>query len=91
MINAGFQPGGRTTFDSAKVVKAMLAVLWPFGFPVRFADSGVAQTRFAQTLRAFSPEPAALLGHTTRPGKTTKTMGALILENQFGEACNACQ
>ena len=50
----------------------MLAVLWPFGFPVRFADSGVAQTRCAQTMRAFSPVSAALLGHTTRPGETAE-------------------
>ena len=86
-----FRPGDRATLVSVKVAKTMLAVLWPFGFPVRFAASGVAQTRFAQTMRAFSPELAVLLGHTTRPGKTTKTMGALILENQFGEACHACQ
>ena len=54
----------------------MLAVAWPFGCPARFADSGGAQTRRAgpemcrraQTVRAFSPEPAALLGHATRPG-----------------------
>jgi hypothetical protein len=31
----------------------MLAVAWPFGCPARFADSGGAQTRFAQTMRAF--------------------------------------
>ena len=47
----------------------MLAILWPFGFPVRFADSGVGQTRFAQTLPAFSPVSVALLGHATRPGE----------------------
>jgi len=28
-------------------------VLWPFGFPVRFANPGGAQTRFAQTMCAF--------------------------------------
>ena len=46
----------------------MLAVACPFGCPARFAGSGGAQTRYAQTVRAFSPEPAALLGHATRPG-----------------------
>jgi len=51
----------------------MLAVVWPFGFPVRFADSGGAQTRCAQTVRAFSPESSALLGHITRPGETAET------------------
>ncbi|GJL70681.1 MAG: hypothetical protein NPIRA06_33160 [Nitrospirales bacterium] len=50
----------------------MLAVLWPFGFPARFADPGVAQTRKAQTMRAFSPGSAALLGHTTRPGESAE-------------------
>ena len=50
----------------------MLAVVWPFGFPSRFADSGGAQTRFAQTMRAFSPVSAALLGHTTRPGEAAE-------------------
>jgi len=40
---------------------------------VRFADSGVGQTRFAQTLRAFSPVSAALLGHTTRLGEIAET------------------
>jgi len=47
----------------------MLAVVWPFGFLARFADSGGAQTRCAQTVRAFFPESPALLGHTTRPGE----------------------
>jgi hypothetical protein len=55
----------------------MLVVACPFGCPARFADSGGAQTRGAcpesgrraQTVRAFSPEPAALLGHATRPGE----------------------
>ena len=46
----------------------MLAVMWPFGSPARFATPGGAQTRFAQTMRAFCPGSAALLGHITRPG-----------------------
>jgi hypothetical protein len=50
----------------------MLAVMWPFGSPARCADSGGAQTRYAQTMRAFSPVSAARLGHTTRPGKTAE-------------------
>ncbi len=45
----------------------MLAVVWSFGFPPRFANTGGSQTRFAQTMRAFFPVSAALLGHTTRP------------------------
>ena len=45
----------------------MLAVAWPFGCPPRFTDTGSAQTRFAQTMPASSPVPAALLGHATRP------------------------
>ncbi|MDT3777841.1 hypothetical protein PJI16_09770 [Nitrospira sp. MA-1] len=67
---AGFRPGWRGPFVSAKGPKTRLAVVWPFGFPARFADSGVAQTRYAQTMRDFSPVSAALLGHTTRPGAT---------------------
>jgi hypothetical protein len=63
----------------------MLAILWPFGFPVRFADSGVAQTRCAQTMRAFSPGSAALLGHITRPGKPSETMSLLIIVGQLTE------
>ena len=61
----------------------MLAVAWPFGSPARFADTGGAQTRYAQTLRAFPPVSAALLGHTTRPGKTVETMSLLIMDDQF--------
>jgi len=34
-------------------------------------------------MRAFSPVPAALLGHTTRPGETAETMGLLIVERQL--------
>nr|MBA3966459.1 hypothetical protein [Nitrospirales bacterium] len=54
-----------------------------FGFPVRFADPGVAQTRKAQTLRAFSPGSAALLGHTTRPVEPAETMSPLIRVGQL--------
>jgi len=71
----------RATFVSAKVAKTMLAVAWPFGFPARFTDSGGAQTRYAQTMRAFFPDSAALLGHTTSPVKTTETMSPLILDD----------
>jgi len=42
-------------------------VAWPFGCPARFTDPGGAQTRYAQTLLAFSPVSVALLGHATRP------------------------
>jgi len=47
----------------------MLAMAWPFGYPARFTDTGGGQTRFAQTLPAFSPVSVALLGHVTRPGE----------------------
>ena len=77
----GFAPAGEVElpaasrralhYTSGKGPKTMLAVVWPFGSPARFANSGDTQTRCAQTLRAFSPVSAALLGHTTRPGKTT--------------------
>ncbi|HBP86961.1 MAG TPA: hypothetical protein DD706_04610 [Nitrospiraceae bacterium] len=71
--DAGTRPGSRATFVSAKVAKTILAVVWPFGAPARFADPGGAQTRCAQTLRAFSPVSVALLGHATRPGVTSET------------------
>jgi hypothetical protein len=47
--DAGFRPGRRSTFVSAKVGKVRLAVAWPFGCPARFADTGGEQTRYAQT------------------------------------------
>jgi len=74
--DAGFRPGRRGPFVPAKVAKTMLAVVWPFGSPARFADSGGAQTPFAQTMRALSPVPAARLGHTTRPGETDEKMNS---------------
>ena len=61
----------------------LLAVVWPFGSPARFADSGGAQTRYAQTLRAFFPVSAALLGHITRPGETAEIMSPLLMAGQF--------
>jgi len=80
-VIAGVRPGSRATFVSAKVAKTMLAVAWPLGlvqnktdgYPARFADSfdlaqdrsGGAQTRWAQTMRAFSPPSAALLDYAT--------------------------
>ena len=82
---AGFRPGWRGPFVSAKGPKTRLAVVWPFGFPARFADSGVAQTRCAQTMRDFSPVSAALLGHTTRPRETVETMCPLIIVDQLAE------
>ncbi|MGV7228560.1 MAG: hypothetical protein ACQ9IQ_07855 [Nitrospirales bacterium] len=54
----------------AKVAKTMLAVVWPIGFLAQFADSGGAQTRYAQTVRTFSPVSAALFRHTTKPRKS---------------------
>ena len=61
----------------------MLAVVWPFGAPVRFADTGGAQTRYAQTVRAFLPVSAALLGHTTRPEEPVETMSSLLMADQL--------
>ena len=74
----GFAPEQRATFVSAKVAKTMLAVLWPFGFPARFAAPGVAQTHFVQTVPAFSPVSAARLGHTTRLGERAETMSPVM-------------
>ena len=75
----------------AKVAKTMLAMAWPFGSPAPFADPGGAQTRGAcpefcrraQTMRAFSPVTAALLGHATRPGETAETVRPFILADQL--------
>ncbi|HBP86966.1 MAG TPA: hypothetical protein DD706_04635 [Nitrospiraceae bacterium] len=86
---AGFRPGRRGPFVSAKGPKTMLAVAWPFGSLTRFANTSGAQTRGAwpessrraQTVRAFSPVSAALLGHTTRPAETAETMHHLTLED----------
>ncbi|MGB5055801.1 MAG: hypothetical protein WBO24_15540, partial [Nitrospirales bacterium] len=67
------------------MAKTILAMLWPFGFPARFADPGVAQTRKAQTMRKFFPGSAALLGHITRPGKLADTRIPLIVVGQLTE------
>ncbi|HSF08120.1 MAG TPA: hypothetical protein VLA60_01835 [Nitrospirales bacterium] len=50
---AGVRPGSRGPFVSAKGPKTIVAVAWPFGCPTSFADFGGAQTRYAQTMRAF--------------------------------------
>ena len=57
----------------------MLAVAWSFGCPARFADSGGSQTRYAQTMRPFFPESAALLGHATRPGEPREVRSPFIM------------
>jgi hypothetical protein len=61
----------------------MLAILCPFGFPARFADAGVAQTRYARTMRDFFPVSTELLGHIMRPGEPAETMSRLIMEGQL--------
>ncbi|TFG63495.1 MAG: hypothetical protein E4H32_04330 [Nitrospirales bacterium] len=61
----------------------MLAVARSFGFPAWFADTGGAQNRCAQTLRAFFPVLAALLGHTTRPGENAETMSPLLMAGKL--------
>ncbi|HBP90870.1 MAG TPA: hypothetical protein DD706_24655 [Nitrospiraceae bacterium] len=76
-IDAGFRSGSRGPFVSAKGPKTMLAIMCPFGFPARFADTGVAQTRCAQTMRDFFPVSTALLGHIIRPGEPAETMSPL--------------
>jgi hypothetical protein len=83
IIIAGFRPGSRGPFVSAKGPKTMLAVAYPFGCPARFTDTGGGQTRLAQTLPAFSPVAVSLLGHATRPGgaqrvKVTQLAGACL-------------
>ncbi len=80
---AGSRPGSRDPFLSGKGPKTILAVAWSFGYPPRFADTGGAQTRYAQTLRASFPVSTALLGHTTRPEKMAETMSPLKREDQF--------
>jgi len=52
-VVAGFRHGRRGPFVLAKGPKTMLAVAWSFECPARFADYGGAQTRSAQTVRAF--------------------------------------
>ncbi len=85
---AGFRPGRRgllrqgsgQAFCFGKRTQNHIDRDGPFGSPARFADSGVAETcgvypescRSAQTMRAFLPVSAALLGHTTRPGEATE-------------------
>ena len=73
---------GATVVVEAKVAKTILAVVLPFGSPARFADSGGAQTRCAQTMRAFSPVSAALLGHITRPGRLLKNSWTLSFDKR---------
>jgi hypothetical protein len=63
----------------------MLAMAWPFGSPARFADTGGAQTRYAQTMRAFLPVSVALLGHTTRPGETAEARSPLFMAKQLAQ------
>ena len=82
---AGFRPGERATFVSAKGPKTIVAVARPFGCPSSFADFGGPQTRYAQTMRAFSPVSAALLGHTTRPRETSEAMKSLSMEGKLAE------
>ena len=60
----------------------MVAVAWPLGFPARFADTGGAQTRCAQTMCALSPVPAALLGHTTRPKEAAEKLSPFLMAGQ---------
>jgi hypothetical protein len=62
----------------------MLAVARPFWCPARFADTCGAQTRFAQTMRAFSPVSAALLGHATGQVFTLHKSGKFNLTSCSG-------
>ena len=55
----------------------MFTLAWSFRFPAVLANFGGCETRGArpeicrraQTVGAFSPKSAALLGHATRPGE----------------------
>ena len=62
-------PDDEVLFFREKDPKTISAVASPFGCAARFTDPGGGQTRFAQTVPAFSPVPVALLGHATRPGE----------------------
>ena len=57
-----------------------------FGFRPRFADPGGAQTRMAQTMRAFFPVSVPLLGYSTRLGESDEIMRSKYRE----ETCGAC-
>ena len=72
---AGVRPGSRSTLVLAKVDKAMLAVAEPCGCPACFADTGGAQTGYAQTVCTWLPESAAQLGPATRPGEIQDAAG----------------
>jgi len=63
LIKAGFRPGRRGPFVSAKGPKTMFAPSWPCGSPARFANSGGCATRCAQTVLAENPG----VGCTARP------------------------
>ena len=67
---AGVRPGSRNPCVVAKGLKTMLAVAEPCGCPARFADTGGAQTRYAQTVcrRVSGVSCTARLG--TSPEKT---------------------
>ena len=70
---AGFRPGERGPFVSAKGPKTISAPLWPYGSPPRLANSGGCATRSAQPVLAEFPELAALHGNNGRQGKLRST------------------
>ena len=65
-------------FIAIGVLGVMMVYVVPT-FENMFADFGGAQTRCAQTMRAFSPVSAALLGHTTRPGDLIGVGNSLLI------------
>ena len=75
----GFVPAAEVLLFRQKDPKPCWPWCGPSGSLRSAADSGVAQTRYAQTMRDFYPVSAALLGHTTRPGETAETMCPLII------------
>ncbi|WNM63776.1 hypothetical protein [Candidatus Nitrospira neomarina] len=84
----GREAGRRATSrGSNKPVQDKSVRSW--GRPAGVAETrGVypEQCRGAQTMRAFPPGSAALLGHTTRHGKPAETLRPLISEDQLAES-----
>ncbi|MBA3964244.1 MAG: hypothetical protein H0X47_00400 [Nitrospirales bacterium] len=58
----------------------MVAVAWPFWCPASFADFGGAQTRYAQTMRAFLRNRLHDLASPQGHGSLVKEGGTESLE-----------
>ena len=64
LVIAGFRPGERATFVSAKVAKTKLAVAWPFGCP---HGSPTPAARKLAVLKQCSPLIRCRLHGSARP------------------------